>query len=182
MRFYDFMNISLLILTLLVLATCAPGNLSNAQSCNPAVVNYIVRDEGGKVLSEAELKSVYEQLPKSIGDARTDVGEVSLYDDGKSFYWPESVDWKKGTKVPSLQFANAETCTIHLTEATLTYHNKRMRMIFNIDIARKQPDRRPVIVSPPFQEGAFELDLSGWSHYEDKVIPAERWKKVKGKP
>jgi len=175
------MNITLFVLTSLVLATSAPDNPSRAQSCNPAVVNYIVRDEGGKVLSEAELKSVYEQLPKSIGDAHTDVGKVSFEDDGKTFYWPESVDWEKGKKVPSLQFANAETCTMHLTEATLTYHNKRMRMIFNIDIARKQPDRRPVVDSLPFQEGAFELDLSGWSHDENKVIPAERWKKVKGK-
>jgi hypothetical protein len=176
-----FMNITLGVLIFLILAPCAPVDPSRAQSCNPAVVNYIVRDEGGKVLSVAELKSVYEQLPKSIGDARLDVGEVSFADDGKSFYWPESVDWEKGKKAPSLQFANAETCTMHLTEATLTYHNKRMRLIFNIDIARKQPDRRPVIDSPPFQEGIFELDLSGWSHGEDKVIPAERWKKVKGK-
>jgi len=90
-----FMNITSFVLTLLVLATCAPGDPSQPQSCNPAVVNYIVRDEGGKVLSEAELKSIYEQLPKSIGDAHTDVGEVSFADDGKSFYWPESVDWKK---------------------------------------------------------------------------------------
>jgi hypothetical protein len=175
------MNIILGVLTFLLLATCAPGDPSRAQSCNPAVVNYIVRDEGGKVLSAAELKSIYEQLPKSIGDARLDVGEVSFAADGKSFYWPESVDWEKGKKAPSLQFANAETCTMRLTEATLTHHNKRMRLIFNIDIARKQPDRRPVIDSLPFQEGVFELDLSGWSHSEDKVIPAERWKKVKGK-
>jgi hypothetical protein len=176
-----FMNITLCVLTFLLLAPGAPGNPSRAQSCNPAVVNYIVRDEGGKVLSAAELKSVYEQLPKSIGDARMDIGEVSFADDGKSFYWPESVDWEKGKKAPSLQFANAETCTMRLTEATLTYNNKRMRLIFNIDIARKQPDRRPVIDSAPFQEGIFELDLSGWSHDVDKVIPAERWKKVKGK-
>ncbi|HKQ76957.1 MAG TPA: hypothetical protein VJ810_24900 [Blastocatellia bacterium] len=176
------MNITFFLLASLVVATSAPDKPNLAQSCNPAVVNYIVRDEGGKVLSVAELKSVYERLPKSIGDAHTDVGEVSFVDDGKSFYWPESVDWEKGKKVPSLQFANAETCAMRLSEATLTYHNKRMRMIFNIDIARKQPDRRPVIDSPPFQEGVFELDLSGWPHYEDKVIPAERWKKVKGKP
>jgi hypothetical protein len=56
-----------------------------------------------------------------------------------------------------------------------------MRLIFNIDIARTQPDRRPVIDSPPFQEGIFELDLSGWPRSENKMIPAERWKKVKGK-
>jgi hypothetical protein len=171
----------LFFVTLLALATSAPGNPTHAQSCNPAVVNYIVRDENGKVLSEAELKSVYEQLPKSIGDAHTYLGEVSFADDGQSFYWPESLDWKRGKKVPSLGFANAETCTMHLTEAALTYDNKRMRLIFNISITRTQPDRRPVIDSLPFQEGTFELDLSGWSHDGEKMIPAERWKKVKDK-
>jgi len=169
------------LVALLALATCALGNPTHAQSCNPAVVNYIIRDESGKVLSEAELKSVYEQLPESIGDAHTYPGEVSFADDGKSFYRPESLDWKRGKKVPSLEFANAGTCTMHLTEATLTYRHKRMRLIFNIDITRTQHDRRPVIDSLPFQEGTFELDLSGWSHDGDKLIPAERWKKVRDK-
>src|SRR5215510_13769512 len=93
-----FMNRTFGVLTFLLLASYAPGHASLAQSCNPAVVNYIVRDERGKVLSVAELKSINDQLPKSIGDARIDVGEVSFADDGKSFYWPESVDWEKGKK------------------------------------------------------------------------------------
>jgi hypothetical protein len=70
---------------------------------------------------------------------------------------------------------------MRLTEATLTYHNKVMRLIFKIDIARDQLDRRPVIDSPPFQEGAFELDLNGWSRDKDRMIPAQRWKKIKDK-
>ncbi len=172
------MNVKFFIVTLLVVATCAPGNPGRAQSCNPAVVNYIVRDETGKVLNEAELKSVYEQLPKSIGDALVSVGEVSLAKDSESFYWPESVDWKKGRKVQSLEFANAKSCTMRLAEVTLKYHNKRMRLIFNIDITKTQSDRRPVIDSLPFQEGSFELNLSDWSHDRDKMIPAERWKKI----
>jgi hypothetical protein len=173
------MNVTLFVVMLLALATCAPGNSIRLQSCNPAVVNYLVRDENGKLLSETELKSVYEQLPKSLGDGSTYVGEVSFADDGTSFYWPESVDWKNGRKVPSLHFADAKTCSMHLDEVTLTYRNKRMRLIFNIDITRAQPDRRPVIDSLPFQEGAFVLDLRGWSRDTDKMIPAERWKKVR---
>jgi hypothetical protein len=39
-----------------------------------------------------------------------------------------------------------------------------------IDITWAQPDRRPVIDSLPFQEGSFELDLSGWSHDNDPSI------------
>ena len=175
------MKVTWFFVMLLALAICGPGANSHTQSCNPAAVNYIVRDEAGKVLSEAELKSVYEQLPKTIGDARTSVEEVSFAGDGKSFYWPESSDWEKGRKVPALGFANAETCTMSLTEVMLTYHNKRMRLIFNIDIAKTQPDRRPVVDSLPFQEGAFKLDLTGWSRQRDEMIPATRWKKVRDK-
>jgi hypothetical protein len=159
----------------------APCGLTRAQSCNPAVVSYIVRDESGNVLTEAELKTICEQLPKSIDNARLNVGEVSFAEDGKTFYWPESVDWQKGKKDPSLQFINNETCTMRLTEVTLTYHNKRMRLSFNIDIARTQPDRRPVIDSLPFQEGTFRLDLTGWPREEHKMIPSGRWKKVRDK-
>ena len=164
---------------LLVLAACAPNSLTQAQSCNPAVVSYLVRDEKGKLLNGASLKTVYEQLPRSIGDAKTFTGEVSFAKDGKRFYWPESVDWPKGEKVPSLEFINNTTCTMRLTEVTLTYHNKTMRLIFNLEIARTQDDRRPVIDSLPFQQGTFALDLKGWSPDRDRVIPAARWKRVK---
>ncbi len=164
---------------LFILTIFAQGSLTHAQSCNPAVVSYIVRDEKGKALTGTALNSVYEQLPKFIGDAQTFIGENSFADDGKTFYWPESVDWPKGTKAPTLQFINSATCTMRLTEATLTYHNKKMRLIFNLEITRAQPDRRPVIDSLPFQEGTFRLDLNGWSPDPKKVIPAERWKRVK---
>ena len=167
-----------LFVVLLVLIAFVPAMSARAQSCNPAVVSYIVRDENGKVLDEAALKSVYEELPKSIGDARVYVGESSFADDGKTFYWPESADWPKGKKVVGLQFINAETCTMHLTEVTLTYHHKKMRLIFNLEITRAQSDRRPVIDSLPFQEGTFVLDLTGWSHDRDQMISAEKWKKI----
>jgi hypothetical protein len=172
------MRIAMFVALLLALAPGSPDNSTFAQFCNPAVVNYIVRDENGQVLSEPELKTVHEQLPESIGSARTYVGEVSFKDDGKTYYWPESADWGQGRKVTSLGFANAETCAMPLTEVTLTYHNRKMRLIFNLDITRTQPDRRLVIDSLPFQTGAFKLDLSGWSHSRNEVIPAERWKKV----
>jgi hypothetical protein len=167
----------LILLGLIALSFALPAGLTHAQSCNPAVVSYIVRDESGSVLQEAELKSICEQLPKSIDSARLFVGEVSFADDGKTFIWPESVDWDKGKKVPALEFINSETCTLRLNEVTITYHNKKMRLIFNIDIARTQPDRRPVIDSLPLREGTFSLDLNGWPHDAHKMIPSERWKK-----
>lgn len=165
---------------LVILVICASAGLAQAQYCNPAVVSYIMHDENGKLLSESELKSVYEQLPKSIGDASTFFGEVSFAEDGRSYYRPESVDWEKGKKVRALEFINSATCTMHLTEVTLVYHQKRMRLVFNIDIQRSQSNRRPVIESPPFQEGTFELDLSDWPS-EDQMIPSAKWKKTKDK-
>ena len=170
-----------IVFSLLILVFLASVSLTQAQYCNPAVVSYIFHDENGKLLSQTELKPVYEQLPKSIGDANTYLGEVSFAEDGKTYYWPESVDWEKGKKVAALQFINNKTCTIHLTEVTLFYHQKKMRLIFNIDIDKTQSDRRPVIDSLPFQEGTFELDLSGMPREEDKTIPSERWKKIKDK-
>jgi hypothetical protein len=150
-----------------------------AQSCNPAVVNYLVRDEKGKLMNDAEITAVYERLPKSIDDARTFIGEVAFASDGKTFYWPESVDWPKGQKMLALQFINNKTCTMQLSEATLTYRHKTMRLIFNLKITRTQDDRRPVIDGPPFQEGVFKLDLKNWPTNRDQLIPARRWKHVK---
>lgn len=163
-----------------ILILCGAVSLARAQYCNPAVVSYLVHDENGKLLSESELKTVHEQLPKAIGDADTFLGEISLADDGKSFYRPESVDFEKGKKIPALEFINAKTCTMHLTEVTLVYHEKRMRLIFDIDIARNQSNRRPAIDSLAFQEGTFELDKSGLPE-ADELVPSFRWKKVKDK-
>jgi hypothetical protein len=168
------MKVTWLVLVLLALTS----NLTRAQSCNPAVVSYIVRDENAQVLSAAELNTLYEQLPEASGAAHSYVSEVSFKDDGKTYYWPESADWEQGRKVTSLGFANAEACAMTLTEVTLTYHDKQMRLIFNLDITRTQPDRRLVIDALPFQAGTFELDLRGWSRRRDEMIPAERWKKV----
>jgi len=156
-----------------------PTKISLGQSCNPAAVHYIVRDEKGRVLSAAELKTVAELLPKKIDDADTDDFEVSLAADKKTFYWQDSTEWEKGTKVPALSFANAGTCVLHLGQATLEYHGKKMTLIFNIEIARHQNDRRPVVDSLPFAAGTFKLDLANWSHSTDQIIPASYWTKVK---
>ncbi len=149
-----------------------------AQYCNPATVSYIVRDEKGKVLTAAELKSVVDQLPKQIGDADTSTFEVSFNADKQTFYWQDSVASGQGNKVPVLMFSNASACIMHLGEATLQYGGKKMRLVFNLDITRAQDDRRPVIDGLPFQDGAFKLNLEGWTHARDKLIPATRWKRI----
>ena len=174
------MNISvgaLFIALFLVTSTAA-----HAQSCNPAAVSYIVRDEHGNVLSAAELKALQQQIPKVIGNADTFAGEVSLAADRVTFYRHESVDWDKGNKLPALEFANAKTCTLDFPSLDLTYHGKKMHLIFNINIDRHQSARRPVIDSLPFAEGTFVLDLTSWPPDEDKVIPATQWKKTSSTP
>ena len=162
-------------LTLLLLFVFRP---SFAQSCNPASVFYIVRDERGEVVSTADLAAVATQLPKTIGDAKTGANEISLKPDKQTYYWHEDADYDKGSKMPALLFANAATCTMHLGEVTINYHGKTMRLIFNIDITRTQDDRQQVIDSLKLQNGTFRLDLNGWSRERDKIIPATYWKKV----
>ncbi|HSB29287.1 MAG TPA: hypothetical protein VLE19_15575 [Pyrinomonadaceae bacterium] len=153
-------------------------NLAQGQSCNPASVFYIVRDEQGKVVSVDELASIAGQLPKTIGDATTAADEVSFTSDKETYYWHENADYEKGSKVPALLFANAATCTMHLGEVTINYHGKLMRLIFNIDIDRTQKDRQQVIDSLRLQNGTFQLDLKGWSRERDKLIPATHWKNI----
>ena len=166
-----------LILLLFLFSTKA-----DAQSCNPASVYYIGRDEKGKVLSPTDLKIIYQQLPKKIGDANTSDGEVSFLPDKLTYYWPEDADWEKGTKLPALLFANAATCTMQLGEVTLTYQGKTMRLLFNIDINRTQDDRRQVVDSLRFQNGTFRLDLTSWQHSRDTIIPPTLWERVKNAP
>lgn len=163
---------------LVVMFLTLPG-LARAQYCNPAVVNYLVRDEKGALLSPWQLKLVQRKLPEAIDNARVNVDEVSFAEDGESYYWPESADYEKGRKQSTLQFVNASTCAMKLSEATITLNGKEMRLLFNVSIERQQRDRRLVIDSLPFQEGTFELDLQGWSHDPEKMIPASRWHKVR---
>jgi hypothetical protein len=172
------MSIKIEFLTILFGLMFLPLTFASAQDCNPAVVDYIVRDESGKILSVEELKSIHQLLPKRIGDEDTAVDEVLFTDDGITYYWSESSSGKKGKKVPVLEFANARTCTLTLPQVELEYHGKKMTLIFNIHIERRQDDRRPVIDSLPFQEGTYVLDLSGWSRIRDQMIPASMWKKV----
>jgi hypothetical protein len=152
------------------------------QYCNPAVVTYIVRDQSGAVLSEADLKTVVEALPKDIGDAGLYPSDVSFKEDNEHYYWPEDADASKGKKIPALGFANAGKCAMYLSEVTLTYQGRRMHLIFNINIERGQDARRLVVDALPFQEGTFRLDMTGWSGDRATLIHADRWKKVKADP
>ncbi len=165
-------------LLVLVIGLTTPS-AGYAQACNPAVINYIVRDEIGQIVSTEELEMLAEQLPKQIGDATTSVSETSFAPDKRTFYWPESIEWQSGTKLPTLQFSNEGICAMRFSEVTLKRKNKTMRLIFDMEILRFQADRRRVIDSLPFQNGTFRLDLSNWGHERDQMIPALRWKRIR---
>jgi hypothetical protein len=164
---------------LLFILTLVVTKSAFGQACNPAAINYIVRDEKGNILTAADLKIMAEQIPKQIGDAATSVAETSLAPGNLTFYWPEEVDWPKGTIVPTLQFANAAACAMRFSEVTLTHNNNKMRLVFDIEILRFQDDRRPLIDGLPFQKGTFKLDLSGWTHERNRLIQANRWKRLR---
>lgn len=155
------------------------GSDIRAQSCNPASVGLLLRDEKGALLSEVDVKSIAASLPKEIGDAGVWVGDTSLAADNKTFYWEEQTVFSTGKKTPALMFTNAGTCTMKLSEVTLEHQGKKMRLTFDIEITRETRDRRPIIDLPKFQNGAFRLDLAGWSHDPHTIIPADRWKSVK---
>jgi len=171
-------RVLLCLVTILAAIQCVAAG----QFCSPAVVSYIVRDAKGAVLSEAQLNSVSEQLPKAIGDATVETDQVSFMNDLQTFHWHESVDWESGKKLPALEFVNAKTCNLHLGEVTLTWGGKQMHLVFNLDVGRDQYIHRTVIDSLPFQEGTFALDLSQWSRDLKKMIPSDSWKRIKTNP
>jgi hypothetical protein len=173
MTFRKLATLSAAIVLALLMAQSA-----NAQSCNPVAVHLILRDDKNVPLTEKELETIAVVLPDP-SQASLEVGEVSIAADQKTFYWPESTDWDKGKKVHALILANAATCTMNLTEATLTKKNQKMRLVFNLEFERSTPDRRPVIELPMLSSGSYKLDLTGWSHDREAIIPATRWKSIR---
>jgi hypothetical protein len=164
---------------LLIFVACVSTGSIYAQACEPASVDYIVRDERGKELGKSELNAVYERmskLPREVGEVY--VGTAILAKDRKTFYSPYSEESKSGEEVPVITIFNMVSCRIKFADSTLEYHGKKMRLFFDVD--SEQLVHHMVIDSLPFQEGTFKLDLSGLEQ-ADRVIAATRWKRVSGK-
>jgi hypothetical protein len=160
---------------LLLSATHLSASEAYGQSCRPAVLKYIVRDERGENLSEAEMQAVRKQMAQPAAE----VSMVSLSEDG-GVYSDYSTEAKEAkTKLPALSYADAKSCELNVKELTLQHEGKTMRLIFNMNIYR----RAFVIDSLPFQRGTFELDLNDISEEDSsRVIPAKRWKKISDNP
>jgi hypothetical protein len=170
-----------------------------AQRCPYAAAWYVVHSEDGKVLDEADLKTVYEQSPKPVGDDDTGVflGSLLLQADG-TYAHPNFA--KAGSKIPVLDFhGRVNDCFVHLREVTLIYHQRRMQLIFDIDLVpvtfgeaddyRRNPKLPNMIVIDglPFREGTFRLDAARWLAQftrwaESTQISPEFWVETPGTP
>ena len=165
----------LFVSVLLLSATYLSAHEAYGQSCRPAVLKYIVRDEKGKPLSEAEVQAVRKRMAQPAAEASL----VSFSEDGEIYsdYSTEAKEAK--TKLPALSYADAKSCELNVKEITLRHAGKTMRLIFNINIYR----RAFVIDSLPFQRGTFELKLNDISEEDSsRMISAKRWKKISDKP
>ena len=165
---------SLCVSLLLILAAFASVNETYGQRCRPAILRYIVRDEKGRNLSEAELQAVHKQMSQPANGVST----VSFTEDGNLVRdYTEAKDAK--IKLSALYYVDIKTCELNVGEVTLQQAGKTMRLIFNMKISR----RTFVVDSLPFQSGTFELDQKALSKADpSQVIPAKEWKKINDNP
>jgi len=172
--------VKVLAAALLMPALCPSINEAFGQSCRPAVVSYLVRDEKGKVLNETELVLISKEMTSRWG-----IRQIAFSEDGKSVISEYSEDAKRAVnQVPVLTVSNATKCELWLKEVTLRYGARTMRLVSNLHVYR----RAVAIDSLPFAEGTFQLGLEKeWPNqtepYQgDSYIAAARWKKVNDKP
>jgi hypothetical protein len=172
--------VNLLAAALLIPAFYPSIEAACGQSCRPAVVGYIVRDEKGNVLNEAQLESVRKEMT-----SRWDIRRMPFSEDGKTLIGEYSEEAKRAKiLVPTLFVANASTCELGLEEVTLKYDGKTMRLRFKLWVYR----RAIAVDSLPFEEGTFELEMDKeWpdrkeSYKGESYILAKRWKKISDKP
>jgi hypothetical protein len=165
---------------LLMAGLCPSTKEAFGQSCRPAVVSYIVRDEKGSVLNETDLGLMSREMTSGWGTRK-----IAFSEDGKSLISEYSEDAKRAVnQVPVLTVSNATKCELWLKEVTLRYGARTMRLVFNLHVYR----RAIAIDSLPFADGTFQLELeTEWPNKTEAYqgqshIPAARWKKVSDKP
>lgn len=165
----------LFVSALLLSATYLSANEAYGQSCRPAVLKYIVRDEKGKTLSEAALQAVRNEM----AEPKAEVSMVSLSKGGEVYSEYSAQAKEAKIKLPALTYWDAGSCELDVKEISLQRAGKTMRLIFNMNIYR----RAFAIDSLPFQRGTFELNTKDISEEDSsRVIPAKRWKKISDNP
>jgi len=151
-----------------------------AQRCPQVGVLYVVRNEAGEPLNDAELKMVIERLPNTIGaldsttetyPAKPNISSVGINEDGSLRSHPYFETPRKTVEALSLMSGG---CRLQLRELTVELGGKSMRLRFDIDVDSKKV-RILVVDSLPFQEGTFALMTP---RATQTVVPAQQWMKV----
>ena len=118
--------------------------LMPAQSNGPCQIIYLVRDEKGELLDPALLESIAAAKGEEMKPGETFIKNA----DGTT---TENVKCLKSR----LDIGGKP---LRLSELTLKYHGKTMRLSFQLQIV----EERRVIDSVPFQESAFKLENGKW--------------------
>jgi hypothetical protein len=142
-----------------------------AQLCSPVGIFSIVRGEDGRVLNEAELEFVLEESPAPLGDGVAAATHAVYENEAESAYL---ISREGDPRIPIFYFRGTRPdCFLHLTEVTLVYRQREMRLVFAVTLEAGTEVRTPegayltrpllmVVDSLPFREGAFELDFDSW--------------------
>jgi hypothetical protein len=120
-----------------------PLAAARAQSHRPAVIEYLVRDEAGKLLDPAKLEVV---ATKKGEEMKPDTALVP------------GADGKRETVKCLSSRVDIGGRPVALSELTLKYGGKTMRLLFNVTVV----EEHRTIDSLPFREGTFTLKDNKW--------------------
>src|SRR5690348_8326288 len=90
-----------------------------AQSCRPAEVDYIVRDEKGKVMTEGETQKVFAQMPKPAQGVHT----LDVAADGTLVGYSAK---PAASKLASIYYVDAKMCHLKVGQLTLKHAGRTM--------------------------------------------------------
>jgi hypothetical protein len=127
----------------LALSTAIHQPSAWAQSNRPAVIEYVVRDEAGKLLDPARLEAVSTKKGEEMKPGTA----LLLHADGTQ----ESVNCLESRIDVGGQ-------PVKLSEMTLKYGGKTMRLVFDVTVV----EQKRTIDSLPFRSGTFKLQDNKW--------------------
>jgi hypothetical protein len=151
-------------LLLLLMFFCSQK--AEAQICDSAKIDYIIRDTKGHVIDASTLK------PSSFVKDSGDYYERTV----ERIFFSKTNDEKDATPAMGLRYRGSGACKLKLDEVTLSVGGKTMRLIFNLSLDSYDDSAHShrVIDSLPFTEGTFRLEPT-----LERNIPASAWKQVK---
>lgn len=129
---------------LVVLVWCATVAAVRAQSDYPTRIVFLVRDAQGNILDPAKLDAVVSPKGEEMKASTTFI---------------EHADGSVTRNVKCLESRlHLGGGPVHLSELTLTYQGKKMRLLFHATAKQE----RKLIDSIPFREGTYKLSQNKW--------------------